>query len=66
MLMDTNESGDEDEEVAHKVALDYVLSYINIMVDIHEDGDDGYLWGGKQCNVLTMLIDRASLFTNVI
>ena len=34
------------------------------MGDIHKEGDYGYLWGGKQYNVSTTLIDRASLFTN--
>ena len=57
--LDTDESGDEDEEVAHKATMDSILSEINIMVDIHKEGDDGYLWGGKQYNVLTTLINRA-------
>ena len=59
-----DESGDEDEEVILKATMDSILSKINVMVDIHKEGNDGYLWGGKQYNVLTTLIDRASLFIN--
>ena len=59
-----HKSADEDEVVAHKATMDSILSKINIMVDIHKEGDDGYLWGGKQYNVSTTLIDQPSLLTN--